>query len=446
MCKSKSFVIILCLIAGLPICILAQSTNNSQVSSYKTTELVMSMSQRSLVMPGYLTELKALIARQAYEFWKRGNIEPYVSHLNVYSALHRANKFLDYDSARGLFYNQVGFHSKKVTSIQFGSDPDHYYSTSADGSIYKWSLNEPGTIPETIYQSNNIIKSADISGDGKWMLVVFYQTGIALVSLDKEATGDLPAFLDPEPVRTAVFVPHDLQYLSVSMNGELKLKDLRSGTRQVGKTDLTIKSLEVDKNDGTIYGGTSEGVLQSWAKPYEIDSGTVHDIKKAWTQQSYFGYELGTFAINCMDISPNGKQMAIGRERGDVILWDIERNQLNRIISSHQSAITDISFSPDNELLLTTSRDRTARLWDLNDSRKLPVIFDDHGDWVLTGCFDPAGKQVITGSSDVFLRTWPVDPQVLADRICSLISRNLTREEWIEFVGPDIPYETTCAN
>ena len=146
-----------------------------------------------------------------------------------------------------------------------------------------------------------------------------------------------------------------------------------------------------------------------------------------------------------MDISPDGKRMAIGRERGDVILWDMQQNKLGRIISSHQSAITDISFSPDNQHLLTTSRDRTARLWDLNDSRKLPIIFDDHEDWVLTGCFDPSGKHVITGSSDMFLRIWPVDPKVLADRICSLLSRNMTPEEWSEFIGSEIPYQKTCS-
>jgi len=57
------------------------------------TELVMSMTQRSLVIPGYLSDLKALIAKQAYNFWSEGTTEPFISHLNVYSALHDANKY-----------------------------------------------------------------------------------------------------------------------------------------------------------------------------------------------------------------------------------------------------------------------------------------------------------------------------------------------------------------
>ncbi len=409
-----------------------------------TTELVMSMSQRSLVMPGYLTELKALIAKQAFNFWDDGDIEPYVSHLNVYQALHQANKFLGYDSTRMLFYNQVGHHTRKVTSVEFDSDPNYYYSSSADGTIIKWNLSDPNSIPETIYESNHIIKSLDISSDGKFLLVVFYQTGVALVALEQQSENDLVVIEDPEPVQTAIFIPNEQQYLSVSKNGDLKVKGFKSETKKIGKTELAIRSLRIDKNDGTIYAGTAQGVLEAWDKQaYQSDLRT-DSLRKALEKQSYFGYKLGNIAINCLDISPDGNRLAIGRERGDVILWDIREKKLERIISGHQSAITDINFSPDNRLLLTTSRDRTARVWDLNESRKLPIILDDHEDWVLTGCFDPSGNQIITGSTDVYVRTWQVNPQVLADRLCSYLKRNMSDEEWKEFVGRDIPYEKTC--
>ena len=96
-------------------------------------------------------------------------------------------------------------------------------------------------------------------------------------------------------------------------------------------------------------------------------------------------------------------------------------------------------------MLLTTSRDGTARIWDLNDSRKLPIILDDHNGWVLTGSFDPSGTQVITGGGDDFIRTWPIDPAYLAFRICELVERPMTKEEWIEFVGNDLPFEDTCS-
>ncbi|GAB4229251.1 MAG: hypothetical protein Tsb0034_00860 [Ekhidna sp.] len=404
----------------------------------------MSMAQRSLVMPGYLTELKALIACQAYNFWQKGETEPYVSHLNIYSSLHRALKYLDWDSSRNMAYNQVGYHGDRVTTIQLGREPGTYYTASADGSILEWRIDKPKAIPEVVYKSSNIIRSLDISTDGSLLLAAFYQTGLALIPIDNISNQDITVLEDPEPVQTAVFIPGENRYLSVTKQGDLKIKGFNQDTEKVGKTNLKVNELAVDKNDGTIYAGTAEGTLEAWEKPYEIDSEEMDGIIKEMESQSYFGYELGTFAINCMDISSDGTHLAIGRERGDVILWNLRNKNIIRVISSHQSAITDIDFSPDGKLLLTTSRDKTARLWDLSDSRKLPVILDDHEDWVYAGSFDATGTKVLTGSGDQFIRSWYIDPGEMASKICTLLSRNMTEEEWQEFVGKGVPYEKTC--
>ncbi|WP_420318507.1 WD40 repeat domain-containing protein [Ekhidna sp.] len=409
-----------------------------------TTELVMSMSQRSLVMPGYLPELKALIARQAYEFWKEGNVEPYVSHLNVYQALYEANKFLGYDSVRDMAYNQVGMHSNTVTSVVFGDDPNFYYSSSTDGKVLKWDLTSPRGIPETVYESEKIIQSIEMSNDGKVLMAIFYQEGLALVPIERNQQEDIQVLEDPTPIQTATFIPGERKYLSVTKSGELLMKGFDAKSEQVGKTALKINQLKVDEQDGTIYAGTEQGVLEAWEKPYEVKESPIEDIMENWRQQSYFGYKLGSFSINCLDISPNGNTLAIGRDRGDIVLWDIPAKRLIRIISGHQSTVTDIQFNPKGNLLLTTSRDGTARIWDLTDSRKLPIILDDHDDWVFTGSFNPNGTQVITGGGDEYIRTWPVDPAYLAFRICAMINRRLTQEEWNEFIGKDITYQASC--
>lgn len=421
-------------------CLLAQTDDTN-----KSSALVMSMTQRSLVMPGYQSELKALIAKQAYDFWKGGKTEPYVAHLNVYSALHDANKYLGLDSVKMRFYNQVGIHSNKVTDIKFGSNPNFYYTSSADGTIVKWDKNNPETIPEVIYQSDHIIKSIEVSDDGQLMLATFYKTGLVLISLDQEAKNDITTYEDSEPIQSAIFVPGEQKYLSVTDEGVLVIKGFNLKPERVGKTNLRVNELIVDKKDGTIYAGTGSGTLEAWEKPYEVEEDEIKGVIDELDSKSYFGYELGSYAINALDISPDGRLLAIGRERGDVILWNLEKKEIERVISSHKSAITDIDFSPRDRYLLTTSRDKTARLWDLDDSRKLPIILDDHDGWVFTGSFDLEGKNIITGSGDQYIRTWPVNPQVLAERICLLINRNMTSEEWAEFIGSDIQYMKTCS-
>ncbi len=418
--------------------------SQSKADDPKITELVMSMSQRSLVMPGYLTELKALIAKQAYNFWQEGNVDPYVSHLNVYQALYEANKYLGYDSARKLAYNQIGFHSNAVTSVVFGKDPDFYYSSSTDGKVLKWDINNPKSIPETVYESKKIIQSLEISDDGQVLMAIFYQEGLALIPTSKDFKGDISILEDPERIQTATFMPGERKYLSVSKEGQLMMKGFDAEVDSVGKTALTINQIKVDPKSGTIYAGSEEGVLEAWQKPYAVKESPIDDIIGDWKEQSYFGYKLGSFSINCLDVSPNKNILAIGRDRGDVILWNIPGKKLIRIISGHQSTVTDLQFSPDGNKLLTTSRDGTARVWFLSESRKLPIILNDHDDWVLTGSFDPTGDKILTGCGDDFIRAWPVEQSALATRICDYIDRDMTTDEWNEFVGKDFQFEPSC--
>ncbi|MDW3193060.1 MAG: WD40 repeat domain-containing protein [Cytophagales bacterium] len=231
-----------------------------------------------------------------------------------------------------LAYNQQLGHDRTVTSLKMGIDKQSYYSASSDGSVLKWNLKNPRALPEVVFDSDEIVRSIDISPDGKWMMLVFYQTGLQLISLDPNTVEDVVAVRDPEPVQMAVFMPEEQQYLSVTKNQQLIIKGFKEEPREIGQTRSQVFALEVATKDGTIYAGTLDGVIESWEN------------------QEYFGYDLGRPAITCMDISPDGQLLAIGRDKGDVVLWNILERELERMILGHSSTVTDIQFSPDGNL------------------------------------------------------------------------------------------------
>jgi WD40 repeat protein len=84
-------------------------------------------------------------------------------------------------------------------------------------------------------------------------------------------------------------------------------------------------------------------------------------------------YEVTTHAI-CRSLGNNPPLVAVAshvQEEPLLHLYDAETGELLRMLEGHNSRITDLAFSKDGELLLSTSLDRTVRGWLLQDIAKL---------------------------------------------------------------------------
>jgi WD40 repeat protein/serine/threonine protein kinase len=71
----------------------------------------------------------------------------------------------------------------------------------------------------------------------------------------------------------------------------------------------------------------------------------------------------------------------------------------------HQAPVTHAVFSPDGRRVLTTSHDRTARIWDLATGQALTPPLE-HGDKVYHAAFSGDGRLVATTSDDGTARIW----------------------------------------
>ena len=84
----------------------------------------------------------------------------------------------------------------------------------------------------------------------------------------------------------------------------------------------------------------------------------------------------------------------------------------------HTGDVTDVAFSPDGELVASSSTDGTVRLWRVSDGSLLYVL-EDHTDYVLSVAFSPDGHLLASGSNDRTVRLWQVSDGTLIRTISS---------------------------
>jgi WD40 repeat protein len=114
--------------------------------------------------------------------------------------------------------------------------------------------------------------------------------------------------------------------------------------------------------------------------------------------------------------------------------------------SGHTGQVWDLQFSHDGKQLASGSFDKSVRLWDLQNPGNPPIVLDDHRDKVGCITYSSDDKYVFAGVNDntINLKKWPTNADLFDSTICTLVTRNLTRDEWETFVATDIPYQKTC--
>jgi WD40 repeat protein len=127
-----------------------------------------------------------------------------------------------------------------------------------------------------------------------------------------------------------------------------------------------------------VYLKSKNSLLVSSSHRNQLSLWSIDSLQKI----KAFAGDNYSYRINTIAVSYDEKLVAIGtnEDKGKIHIWDIENNNKICTLQGHKSSITSMTFSPNNQHIISSSSDNTIIIWDYIKSKKVCTIinFDDN--------------------------------------------------------------------
>jgi WD40 repeat protein len=384
-------------------------------------------------------EQEALLAQQAHKFNDEYEGNPYDN--DIYNGLYKALDVFDDPLTRNLLGHNNGAARALVTRV----DTKEIYSGGSDGRILRWTQKAGIWEADSIMSGRDTyqVYSLDLSPDGNWLVAAGATTGdltlnyIELYDLKNVAKG--PKRIEGfSGVETVIYsLKENGAYVREQAGFSIKFTDFNT-VREVIKPKEKIHTIAMSPDGRRLAGAGMSGALYVW------DLANNYAERVVYTNAS---------DITAITFAPDNRRIIFGDEEGVVKVVTEDSNIPPKVLTGHTAHIEQIVFNNAGTFVATTSRDASVRLWNWSKLSDPPIVMKDPEQWVWSATFSPDDEQLMIGvhsaggdKAKETIHVWPTQIATMSSTLCGYVGRNMTKDEWDNFVGSDLKYERTCEN
>ncbi len=342
--------------------------------------------------------------------------------------------------------------SRSSHSIDFSPDKRWLAAASTStGSLWIWTMKDLDKPPVEHRLSSPL--SVAFTSDGR-SLVVGNGTGKVHV-WRTEQLNDAPSSSDAhdDEIRAVSALSTDGRFVSGSRDKSLRLwtpySDVEASFRWLPSGRIVPAGGTIRRDEWVAYNVPSQSGVSRIDEKLQ-----VHRNRGGREQVIRLGVGGESAAF-----SPTGRFLAVGstfedEESGDetrtATVWDLEHPSTSITMEWSTAATTASSGdlraeSLDSGLVELRQKNEPAgshALLQVPGSRFAPALWFTAGGEYLLGKSKPSERFDLERT----LHLQQSSTAALADVVCTRVRRNLTRDEWQRFIGPELKYERTCSN
>jgi WD40 repeat protein len=259
-----------------------------------------------------------------------------------------------------------GTHNNDIWSVAFTPDGDMLASADEGGIVRLWSV-QTGHCLRTI--------SRYIENPGAIYSLMFDHTGKTLAAASKDKAiriWNVDTLLTDETTDqpTHIFTDHAAPVMSIAFpSREPEFETLK-------------------------YALVSSGYDRKVR---------LFDIKNKDCQELYEHNDW----VWSVAFSPFGKWIASGSKDCTVIIWNVDKGEIEAVLREPTNMVLSLTFSPDEQTLAIGGADGTIRLWSIQQGQYQNLL-SKGGCWIRAVDFTPDGEQLISCDDGAKVQVWDI--------------------------------------
>lgn len=343
---------------------------------------------------------RILLAKQALFFGPARSVDPQsVGLRREAEQLLRAEPYYVYERT-------LQDSGQEFTACAIRSDSQQL-ALGSYGTVQIWKVGPDGTAPAKPVTTS--LKS------GRVRALAFDPFSFALAA----AVGGSLQILERDPVEmvnrgsaiiSEIAFSRDGEWLAEASSKGGGLYVWKNGHRKSTALDSGAPySSVVFSRDGNLLaaGATNENAIRIWKK----DAGGTFFFRHSEYRTSKRPLPPPDFTVPLsVTLSPDGRYLAGGYHKHSIFVWRLtgERSKPLLVLSGHGGGVNSLSFSPDSALLASSSvADRDAKIWDIREKTTTPIqTLTGHSAGLNSVRFSPNGRFIVTTSADRTARIW----------------------------------------